>query len=124
VCLQGSYSQRCHPDYLKPKSHQKLSRSGAFDGLRIHTDEINEVVTRLTPGTLTVAVVMDSMDWFDEGKDDAVRQIAALNRALAPKGRVLLRSAGLEPWYIKKFEEGGFSAKCVGKRVPGSCIDR
>lgn len=124
VCLQGQYSRRSHPDYLKPTSYAKLSAPGGFDGLRIHTDEINEVIARMSPGTLTIAIVMDSMDWFDEGKDDAVRQIRAINIALAPKGRVLLRSAGLEPWYIKKFEEGGFSPKCVGSRVPGSCIDR
>jgi len=34
----------------------------AFDGLRIHTDEIEEVIAEMSPGTLTIAVVMDSMD--------------------------------------------------------------
>ena len=124
VCLQGHYSQRCHPDYLKPKSHQKLSRSGAFDGLRIHTDEIDEVVMRLTPGTLTVAVVMDSMDWFDPGAEAAGIQIEKLNRALKLGGRVLLRSTALTPWYISTFESLGFQSKRVGARIPGSCIDR
>jgi betaine lipid synthase len=124
VCLQGHYSQRCHPDYLKPKSHQKLSRGGAFDGLRIHTDEINEVVTRLTPGTLTVAVVMDSMDWFDPGAEAAGVQIEKLNRALKLGGRVLLRSAALTPWYISTFESLGFQSKRVGARIAGACIDR
>lgn len=124
VCIQGSYSQRCHPDYLKPKSHQKLSRGNAFDGLRIHTDEINEVVSRLTPGTLTVAVVMDSMDWFNPGAEDASRQIEKLNRALKLGGRVLLRSAALAPWYIATFESLGFQAKRVGARIAGACIDR
>lgn len=124
VCLQGSYSQRCHPDYLKPKSHQKLSRGGAFDGLRIHTDEISEVVNRLTPGTLTVAVVMDSMDWFDPGADEASKQIDQLNRAMKLGGRVLLRSAALTPWYIETFESLGFQPKRVGARIGGACIDR
>jgi betaine lipid synthase len=124
VCLQGSYSQRCHPDYLKPKSHQKLSRGNAFDGLRIHTDEINEVVSRLTPGTLTVAVVMDSMDWFDPGSEEAGRQIEKLNRALKLGGRVLLRSAALTPWYVATFESLGFQGKRVGVRIAGACIDR
>jgi len=67
---------------------------------------------------------MDSMDWFEPEGEEAGRQIVTLNKALAMKGRVLLRSAGLEPWYIKKFEENGFSAKCMGARIPGSCIDR
>lgn len=48
---------RCHPTYLSPKAHVKLSSPGAFDGLRIHTDEINEVIKRITPGSLTIAVV-------------------------------------------------------------------
>ncbi len=48
---------RCHPTYLSLKAHAKLSLPSAFDGLRIHTDEINEVIKRITPGTLTVAVV-------------------------------------------------------------------
>jgi betaine lipid synthase len=124
VCLQGSYSQRCHPDYLKPKSHQKLSRGNAFDGLRIHTDEINEVVSRLTPDTLTVAVVMDSMDWFDPGAAEAATQIEKLNRAMKLGGRVLLRSAALTPWYIATFESMGFEGKRVGARIAGACIDR
>lgn len=52
-----SYTHRCHPRYLGVKAHSKLSRAGAFDGLRIHTDEINEVIARITPSTLSVAVV-------------------------------------------------------------------
>lgn len=124
VCLQASYSQRCHPDYLAPRSHQKLSRPDAFNGLRIHTDEINEVVSRLTPGTLSVAVVMDSMDWFDPGAEQAGKQIEKLNRALKLGGRVMLRSAALTPWYIVEFEALGFQSKRVGARVAGACIDR
>lgn len=124
VCLQGSYTQRCHPDYLRPKSHQKLSKQDAFDGLRIHTDEIDEVIQRITPGTLTIAVLMDSMDWFDPGAEAAEIQIRKLNRALKMSGRVLLRSAALTPWYIATFERLGFVGKRVGTRIGGACIDR
>ena len=90
----------------------------------MHTDEIDEVIARLTPGTLTVAVVMDSMDWFDPGSDAAARQITKLNRALKMGGRVMCRSAGLKPWYIREFENHGFTAKCHGTRIDGACIDR
>jgi betaine lipid synthase len=124
VCLAGSFSRRCHPDYLAPETHRKLTRPGALDGLRIHTDEIAEVIARFQPGTLTVAVVMDSMDWFDPGSSEAGRQIGRLNRALKLQGRVLLRSSALHPWYIKEFQSHGFSAKQVGARLPGRCIDR
>ncbi|KAK5663582.1 hypothetical protein OQA88_4013 [Cercophora sp. LCS_1] len=124
VCLEGSFSQRCHPEYLSREAHSRLSRAGAFDGLRIHTDEIDEVIARIMPGTLTVAVIMDSMDWFDPGSGAAARQISKLNRALKIGGRVLLRSSALNPWYIQEFEAHGFAGKCMGKRTPGKRIDR
>ncbi|KAK1731843.1 hypothetical protein CaCOL14_009026 [Colletotrichum acutatum] len=124
VCMTGDFTRRCHPDYLSEKAHAKLSRPNAFDGLRIHTDEIDEVINRITPGTLTVAVIMDSMDWFDPGAPAAAAQITKLNRALKMGGRVLLRSSALSPWYVKVFEAHGFSPKRVGARTDGACIDR
>ena len=39
-------------------------------------------------------------------------------------GRVLLRSAGLKPWYIAKFSEQGFACERVAARTSGTCIDR
>jgi betaine lipid synthase len=119
-----THVNRCHPPYLTAKAHAKLSRPGAFEGLRIHTDEINEVTSRIAKGTLTIAIVMDSMDWFDPKSEEAPTQISALNRALKLGGRVMLRSAGLKPWYIPVFESNGFTARRVGARLPGSCIDR
>ncbi|PYI34906.1 sialidase [Aspergillus indologenus CBS 114.80] len=124
LCLQGQFSRRCHPAYLTPKAHVKLSSPGAFDGLRIHTDEINEVIKRITPKSLTIAVIMDSMDWFDPTGDAAPAQAQKLNHALKKGGRILLRSASIDPWYIRSFEANGFSARRVGARVPGTCIDR
>jgi betaine lipid synthase len=142
LTLLGHYTPTSHPTYLSPKSHVKLSKPNAFSGLRIHTDELSEVINRMRPGTLTIVVVMDSMDWFPPAGNQALKQIRALNRALKVKGRVMLRSAGLgtslrrkfwvgryanvetEPWYIRVFGECGFSVKRVAVRVPGSCIDR
>ncbi|KFZ01523.1 hypothetical protein V501_09961 [Pseudogymnoascus sp. VKM F-4519 (FW-2642)] len=124
VCMAGTYTPQCHPEYLDERAHKKLSRKDAFEGLRIHTDEIEEVVNRIRPGTLTVAVVMDSMDWFDPGSQAAATQIAKLNNALKLGGRVMLRSAGKKPWYIDEFEKWGFVAKREGVRENGGCIDR
>ncbi|KAK7714425.1 hypothetical protein SLS57_007151 [Botryosphaeria dothidea] len=113
------------PSPLPAPSPGLTSTGTAFDGLRIHTDEINEVLARMAPSTLTIAVVMDSMDWFDpHNTTAATTQIRALNRALQLKGRVLLRSAALKPWYVAEFERGGFAPKRVGARWPGECIDR
>ncbi|KAK3300151.1 uncharacterized protein B0H64DRAFT_313820 [Chaetomium fimeti] len=124
VCLTGDFSPQCHPDYLSPEAHAGLSQPGALDGLRIHTDEIDEVIARISPGTLTVAIVMDSMDWFTPEAPTAAAQIRKLNRALRTGGRVLLRSSAREPWYIREFEAHGFVGKQVGDREPGRCIDR
>ncbi|KAL8712007.1 MAG: hypothetical protein Q9220_003703 [cf. Caloplaca sp. 1 TL-2023] len=124
LTLTGQYTRRCHPLYLGPKAHTKLSRPNAFSGLRIHTDEINEIIQRFKPATLTIAIIMDSMDWFSPSGSAASIQVQALNRALKQKGRVLLRSAGLRPWYVVVFEQFGFEATRVAARVPGSCIDR
>lgn len=124
LCLQGRYSQRCHPQYLSNRAHRKLSQPGAFDGLRIHTDELQEVICRIAPGTLSHAVVMDSMDWFCPGDTQAVTQVQSLHRALKTGGKVLLRSAGLKPWYTAVFENNGFATRRVGARMPGTCIDR
>ncbi|KAI9808195.1 MAG: hypothetical protein M1825_004652 [Sarcosagium campestre] len=124
LALQGRYTKRCHPPYVSAKAHAKLSRPGAFDSLRIHTDDINEIIAKMAPGTLNVAIIMDSMDWFDPKSPEALVQVRALNKVLAMNGRVLLRSAGLVPWYMKTFEQYGFKTKRMGTRIPGTCIDR
>ncbi|CAO1600314.1 hypothetical protein XANCAGTX0491_004007 [Xanthoria calcicola] len=124
LTLTGRYTRRCHPLYLGPKAHRKLSQPHAFSGLRVHTDEINEIIQRFKPATLTIAIIMDSMDWFDPNSTAACTQVRALNRALKPKGRVLLRSAGLKPWYVAVFDQLGFSTKRVAARLPGMCVDR
>lgn len=67
---------------------------------------------------------MDSMDWFDPKDDAAAHQCRALNRALKMGGRILLRSASIEPWYMEQFQKNGFNTRRVGARFPGSCIDR
>lgn len=64
------------------------------------------------------------MDWFDPEDNAAATQAKALNHALQMGGRILLRSAGIEPWYMKVFEENGFSTRRAGARFPGECIDR
>ncbi|KAK5384212.1 hypothetical protein LTS13_002405 [Exophiala xenobiotica] len=124
LCLQGKYSRKCHPRYLGAKAHPQLSKKNTFDGLRIHTDEIMEVIARISPSTLTIAILMDSMDWFNPAETAAQEQIAALNKVLKIGGRVLFRSASVRPWYTNIFEQNGFEAKCVGRRDSGKCIDR
>ena len=67
---------------------------------------------------------MDSMDWFSPTDSKATTQVQALHGALRTGGKVLLRSAGLKPWYTAVFEKNGFTTRRVGARMPGTCIDR
>lgn len=85
-----------------------------------------EVISRISPSTLSVAILMDSMDWFDpDPADRAARdQALALNKVMRMGGRVLFRSAALRPWYVTIFEHSGFKCEAVGRRVQGACIDR
>ena len=125
LCLLRRYTPRCHPTYLTPRAHVKLSAPRAFDNLRIHTDEVAEVVERMTPDTLTIAVLMDSLDWFGEREREEVRrQVRLLRRALKDSGRVLMRSAGMRPRWVDVFEEEGFRVRRVNVRLPGCCVDR
>lgn len=124
MCLQGRYSKKSHPRYMGAQAHAKLSKPGMFDGLRIHTDEINEVIDRMAPSTLTIAVIMDSMDWFDPAGEEALKQILALNRVLKVGGRAFFRSAAYKPWYTDIFAANGFKCVCAAKRDSGKCIDR
>lgn len=124
ICMAGTFTRHCHPEYLSHGAHAKLSQPGALDSIQIHTDEIVEVLSHMDPNSLTVAVIMDSMDWFDPNGVAAAAQITRLNRTLKMGGRVLLRSSALRPWYIDIFEAHGFSSKCMGSRTDGACIDR
>ncbi|KAG0642618.1 hypothetical protein HOY80DRAFT_1014441 [Tuber brumale] len=124
LCLRGQYTEQSRPVYLCPRSHAKLSRPGALDNVRIHTDEINHVLSRIQPSTLSIAVIMDSMDWLETDGVEASKQIKSLNAAMMDGGRVLIRSAGRNPWYMRVLEEEGFKTARVGDRSPGACIDR
>jgi betaine lipid synthase len=125
--MLGQYTRKCHPTFLSQRSHARLTQSQALalSNLRIHTDELSEVFARMQPASLTIAVLMDSMDWFTPGGPEAPAQVRAVNRALKIGGRVLLRSAGLVPWYVTVFEAEGFSGKRVASREGGGvCTDR
>ncbi|KYG40892.1 hypothetical protein M433DRAFT_77038 [Acidomyces richmondensis BFW] len=129
VCLLGHYTTASRPTYLHPSSHAKLASPGALDNLRIHTDFLFDVLARMQAEALTIAVLMDSMDWFRPNGPECKAQVQAVNRALKVGGRVLIRSAGLWPWYIRTFEDQGFVAKRVAARGLGSdgrgtCTDR
>ncbi len=80
--------------------------------MRIYTNAITEVAAQKSPGTLTIIILANSMDVFDSQDQEVEAQIHALNKALAPNGRVLLRPAAPKSCYFSIFEELGFRAEC------------
>ncbi|KAG7192537.1 uncharacterized protein KQ657_001632 [Scheffersomyces spartinae] len=136
LCLQGRYTRDNCPDYLSSKGYKYLTGratnnnhstgelSSPIDNIRLHTDFLNDVFARLLSNSLTIAIIMDHMDWFDPNGLDAHKEISALKQALADNGRVLLRSAAQYPWYIKTFESLGFSCEPAAIRKSGKSIDR
>lgn len=126
LTLKGKYSKENCPAYLKKKVHEIFaSKSDSpLNRIRLHTDTLNNVLNTLAHKSLTVAVIMDHMDWFDPKGDDAKHEISALYNALQIKGRVLLRSAATHPWYIKSFEDIGFACEPAAIRRSGESIDR
>ena len=130
--LLGHYTPQSCPAYLTAQAYNRLSRSSAFKGLRIHTDEVVEVLECVKPGSLSVIVLMDSLDWIandEAGQKWMAGFVKILGRSLRPGGRGLLRSAGLRPWYVDIMERCGLTMKCVGSRerssaAEGICVDR
>lgn len=125
LCLMGRYTRENCPDYITRHGYNNLAkRKGAIDGIRLHTDTINDVVERIRPGSVNHAIVMDHMDWFSPSGTDARDEIRALNKSLVRGGNVLLRSSSTEPWYLRVYEEEGFECRPAAIRRPGESIDR
>jgi betaine lipid synthase len=124
LCLTGRYTSECSPDYLRPHAINTLKSSKALESFRLHTDTVEQVLGRLTPSTLTKAVLMDHMDWMDWDGIEVRKEIIALRNAMKPGGEVMFRSAAKNPWYVKVYEEEGFICSPVAIRQDGNCIDR
>lgn len=126
LCLQGHYAKNNCPDYLTKEAYTRFTakENNPLDKIRIHTDFLNDVFARLTNHSITIAIIMDHMDWFSENGQEADTEISALYQALAPGGRVMLRSAAEKPWYISNFEKIGFTCKAAAVRTPTESIDR
>lgn len=129
LTLQGHYSRKNCPDYLTEKGFIRLTTPQSdglapIDRIRLHTDTLNDVFARLSQKSITIAIIMDHMDWFDPNGDDAKKEIESVRNCLVPGGRVMLRSAAQFPWYIKTFESCGFICKPAAIRHSGESIDR
>ncbi|ODV92944.1 hypothetical protein CANCADRAFT_95592 [Tortispora caseinolytica NRRL Y-17796] len=125
LTLKGHYAHDNCPNYLKEESYDTLHKEDSpLDRIRLHTDTLVNVSERLASKSLSIAIIMDHMDWFHPKGQDAISEIKALYSALRPSGCVMLRSASTKPWYIETFEENGFKCEAAAVRLPGESIDR
>lgn len=122
LCLMGRYTPRNCPDYLTKSGFQALSTGKSLETIHLHTDYLSNVLGSLKG--LTIAVIMDHMDWFDPEALDVDEEIKCLWSALDSHGRVMLRLAAKKPWYISNFEHQGFICRAVATRHSGTSIDR
>lgn len=133
LTLKGRYHPENCPTYLTTKGYNalynnkvnsKTHQESPLDTIRIHTETLNDVFARLNRKSITIAIIMDHMDWFSPQGNEAHDEIVAIKQCLAPGGRVMLRSAAQFPWYIKTFESLGFKCKPAAIRHRGESIDR
>lgn len=144
LCLMGNYTHESCPLYLKEDAFNELKANNcaALDSFRLHTDAIVSVLRGMQDNSLTHAILMDHMDWFDPVPDerpvpnledarneedktvsDLDREIVELRRVITPGGQVFWRSAAKYPWYSKRFEKAGFHVAPVHIRETGKPID-
>jgi len=96
-----------------------------MESFRLHTDSIVNVLSGLSDGSVTRAIIMDHMDWFKSENEDALAEITGLKRVLPKGGMVFWRSAARHPWYNEAFRQAGFELTPLGIRQgPGKAIDR
>lgn len=144
LCLMGNYTHESCPEYLKEPVFNRLKADhcAALDGMRLHTDSIVAVLRGMQDNSLTRAILMDHMDWFDpiaagvplpalgdarnesnKHISDLDREIVELRRVIARGGMVFWRSAAKHPWYTQRFEAAGFDVAPVHIRETGKPID-
>jgi betaine lipid synthase len=117
-CLSGKFTRENCPSYLTPEGFGKL-KAGAIDALHVETGFF---VPALRKRHYSRVVLMDHADWLDEA---AARELATtLGEQVVAGGRVIWRSAALEPFYSRLIEEAGFEVTCLQRADRDGYMDR
>lgn len=124
VSLMGRFSRGACPAYLTPAALTQLAANGgaALDALRIVTCPFLDALAAAPPGGYTVVVLMDHVDWTDAAYAQTLA--AALAAHVAPGGRVIWRSASVDPWYVKFIEAAGFTTQIIARADVTPYLDR
>ncbi|KAG6862216.1 hypothetical protein C0995_002146 [Termitomyces sp. Mi166 len=126
LALLGHYTPVCCPSYLTLRGFNALksNKDGCLDAIRLHTNSIVNVLRGLLQNSLTRALIMDHLDWFNPGSPDVVEEVAEFHRVLATDGMIFWRSASRKPWYNEIFSKAGFDVTPVAVRDGSRAIDR
>ncbi|KAJ3729186.1 hypothetical protein DFJ43DRAFT_1156471 [Lentinula guzmanii] len=121
LTLLGHYTPECCPSYLTRQGFEKLKAENCerLKAFRLHTDSILNTLRGLSSASLTRALVMDHMDWYDPGSSEANDEVVELSRVLTLGGLVFWRSASRQPWYNEVFARNGFCVEPISVRQPG-----
>lgn len=117
--FNGKYHIRNCPQYLKKESVLRFKKENLLERLTISTDYFIE---ELKKQTYDKVILMDHVDWLTQ------EQISALCHNLweqvNPGGKVIFRSAALEPSYVNDLKDVGFQVTCVGRIDQVGYMDR
>jgi betaine lipid synthase len=117
--LNGRYSKKTCPAYLKEENFLKLKNTDMLDHLIISTDYfVNEVRKR----KYDKVILMDHIDWLDN--KSASELVKALYDHVNTNGVMILRSASLCPFYISLFKDIGFTASELDRIDKTGYMDR
>eukprot|EP01025_Chloroclados_australasicus_P048612 TRINITY_DN5514_c0_g1_i2.p1 TRINITY_DN5514_c0_g1~~TRINITY_DN5514_c0_g1_i2.p1 ORF type:complete len:667 (-),score=70.82 TRINITY_DN5514_c0_g1_i2:573-2573(-) len=116
-CLMGKFIKENCPNYLK-EDNFKMLKDGAIERLSVVTGTF---MAELTARKYNKVILMDHVDWLDEQHG---RELAAtLARQIPAGGRVIWRSASLNPPYAKLIQEAGFEVQQL-QRADQGYMDR
>ncbi|KAJ3809811.1 hypothetical protein F5876DRAFT_43121, partial [Lentinula aff. lateritia] len=121
LALLGHYTPECCPTYLTRDGFEKL-KADNVNILSCSHLPLNVTLRGLSSSSLTRALVMDHMDWYDRDSSEVKDEAVELSRVLASGSLVFWRSASRNPWYNQVFAENGFTVESVNVRQRGMAI--
>ncbi|KAJ3888442.1 hypothetical protein GG344DRAFT_89949 [Lentinula edodes] len=124
LALLGHYTPECCPAYLTRDGFEKLRADNCqrLNAFHLHTESILDTLRGLSSSSLTRALVMDHMDWYDLDSSEVRDEAVELSRVLASGGLVFWRSASRNPWYNQVFAENGFMVESINVRQHGMAV--
>ena len=120
ACLTGKYTHECCPRFLTKEGFNEL-KAGKVENVHVHTTAF---LDQLTARMYTKIILMDHCDWMDEKLIKTYSE--ALAKHVKPGGRIIWRSASLNPPYVQAFVKAGFDVRCIARHTDGKkpiCID-